>query len=199
MLGDADLSLAAAAAPKVPSEVPALPEPQAQFLPEAQPAHLSPETPQQDVIEEVVRHEIQAASDIPTTISMSASNSIVPAVPAGHNLPATKVPALLVASQPSQQGLSLQQPSGIALASACSRHLFDSMMDRELPFSVFNKMLSGAPAPFVGSPELRADSMDTSVNPTWLLFGWDHSKAAFTNTYDVNLFGFGGMDCPWGP
>ena len=79
----------------------------------------------------------------------------------------------------------LQQPSGLALSNS-SRGIFDSRMDREVALNVFEKMLAGASAPFVGSPELRAGAMETSTNPTWLLFGWDHAQATFSSVYEVS-------------
>jgi hypothetical protein len=60
------------------------------------------------------------------------------------------------------------------------------VMDREQPFAVFSGMLSGHSAPFVGSPNLLAGSIDTSTSPAWLLFGWDHGIADFSGSYDVS-------------
>ena len=114
-------------------------------------------------------------------------DSIVPAVPAG--LPATAVPCLTVATPGSQQPSGpLQQPSsGVSmLLSSSSRSIFDSNMDREVKFSVFERILAGEQAPFVGTPDLRPGAMDTATNPVWLLFGWDHAQATFSSVYEVD-------------
>ena len=111
---------------------------------------------------------------------------IVPAVPAGLLAPA--VPCLTVATPGSQQpsGLLQQPSSGVSmLLSSSSRSIFDSNMDREVKFSVFERILAGAQAPFVGTPDLRPGAMDTATNPAWLLFGWDHAQATFSSVYEV--------------
>ncbi len=137
--------------------------------------------------EEVVRQEITATADVLISLSQPSS-SIVPAVPAGQTLPATSLPRLMVATPSLQQQPSglLQQPSGLSLLSTFSRGIFDSKMDREVPLTVFERMLDGASAPFVGSPELRSGAMDTSTNPAWLLFGWDNAKVTFSSVYEVS-------------
>ena len=182
MVGEADLALDGRA-PKVPlpkSQVP-LPEPQ---VPSYEPQVPLPEPPLE--IEEVIREHSNATADVP--ISLSPGSSIVTAVPAGQtSLPATALPCLTVVTPSLQQpsGL-LQQPSGVSLLSTSSRGIFDSMMDREVPLIVFDRMLAGASAPFVGSPDLRSGAMDTSTNPVWVLFGWDHAQATFSSVYEVS-------------
>ena len=167
MVGEADLALDGAA-PQVPvpkSQVP-VPEPPLE-------------------IEEVIREDSKATADVP--ISLSPGSSIVPAVPAGLLAPA--VPCLTVATPGSQQpsGLLQQPTSGVSmLLSSASRTIFESKMDREVKFSVFERILLGEQAPFVGTPDLRPGAMDTATNPTWLLFGWDHSQATFSSVYEVH-------------
>ena len=162
LLSADDLTLAAeVAAPKVP-------------LPE----------PPHEIEEEVIRQEIKATTDV--LINLSPSSSIVPAVPAGQTLPDTSLPCLMVATPSLQQASGLlQQPSGLSLPTS-SRGVFDSLMDREVTHTVFGRMLAEAAAPFVGSPDLRPGAMDTSTNPAWLLFGWDHAQATFSSVYEVS-------------
>ena len=132
-----------------------------------------PETPHD--IEEVIRQEIKATNDVP--ISLSASSSIVPAVPAGQTLPHTSLPSLMVAAPSLQQpSRRVQHPSG---------QVFDSRLDLEIGVRVFSKILAGASNPFAGSPDLRPGGIDTSMIPSWLLFGWDHDKAKFGSVYSV--------------
>jgi hypothetical protein len=134
-----------------------------------------PESPH-EIEEVVIRQEIKATTDV--LISLSASSSIVPAVPAGQTLPDTSLPSLMVAAP------SLQQPSGRVQHPA--GRVFDSKMDLEISLTVFNRILAGASAPFAGSPDLRPGAMDTSTNPAWLLFGYDHNQATFSSVYDVS-------------
>jgi hypothetical protein len=134
-----------------------------------------PESPH-EIEEVVIRQEIKATTDV--LISLSASSSIVPAVPAGQTLPDTSLPNLMVAAP------SLQQPSGRVQHPA--GRVFDSKMDLEISLTVFNRILAGASAPFAGSPDLRPGAMDTSTNPAWLLFGYDHNQATFSSVYDVS-------------
>lgn len=160
VVGEADLALDGAA-PQVP-----VPEPPLE-------------------IEEVIREDSKATADVP--ISLSPGSSIVPAVPAGLLAPA--VPCLTVATPGSQQpsGLLQQPTSGVSmLLSSTSRTIFESKMDREVKFSVFERILLGEQAPFVGTPDLRPGAMDTATNPTWLLFGWDHAQATFSSVYEVH-------------
>ena len=167
MVGEADLALDGAA-PQVPvrkSQVPVI------------------EPPLE--IEDVIREDSKATADVP--ISLSPGSSIVPAVPAGLLAPA--VPCLTVATPGSQQpsGLLQQPTSGVSmLLPSASRTIFESKMDREVKFSVFERILLGEQAPFVGTPDLRPGAMDTATNPTWLLFGWDHAQATFSSVYEVH-------------
>jgi hypothetical protein len=132
-----------------------------------------PETPHD--IEEVIRREIKATNDVP--ISVSASSSIVPVVPAGQTLPHTSLPSSMVAAPSLQQpSRRVQHPSG---------QVFDSRLDLEIGVRVFSKILAGASNPFAGSPDLRPGGIDTSMIPSWLLFGWDHDKAKFGSVYSV--------------
>ena len=132
-----------------------------------------PETPHD--IEEVIRQEIKATNDVP--ISVSASSSIVPAVPAVQAVPCKSVPSLMVAAPSLQQpSRRVQHPSG---------QVFDSRLDLEIGVRVFSRILAGASNPFAGSPDLRPGGIDTSMIPSWLLFGWDHDKAKFGSVYSV--------------
>ena len=147
------LALAAAndAAPKVP-------------LPESQVPLSEPVVE----IEEVIRQGITDTAAV--SINLSASSSMVTSVSAGQTFAAVPAGQMVASSNLQQPSGLLQQPSGLALSNS-SRRIFDSMMDREVALSVFEKMLAGAAAPFVGSPDLRSGAMDTSTNPTWLLLG----------------------------
>jgi hypothetical protein len=127
-----------------------------------------PETPHD--IEEVIRQEIKATNDVP--ISVSASSSIVPAVHAVSSLP-----SLMVAAP------SLQQP--LRRVPHTSGQVFESRLDLEIGVRVFSRILDGAPSPFAGSPDLRPGGIDTSVDPSWLLFGWGHALGKFGSVYSV--------------
>ena len=132
-----------------------------------------PETPHD--IEEVSRQEIKATNDVP--ISVSASSSIVPVVLAGQTLPHTSLPSSTVAAPSLQQpSRRVQHPSG---------QVFDSELDLEIGVMVFSKILAGTSNPFASSPDLRPGGIDTSMIPSWLLFGWDHDKAKFGSLYSV--------------
>ena len=133
-----------------------------------------PESPH-EIEEVVIRQEIKATTDV--LISLSASSSIVPAVPAGQTLPHTSLPSLMVAAPSLQQpSRRVQHPSG---------QVFDSRLDLEIGVRVFSRILAGASNPFAGSPDLRPGGIDTSMIPSWLLFGWDHDKAKFGSVYSV--------------
>ena len=94
-----------------------------------------PETPHD--IEEVILREIKATSDV--SISVSASSSIVPVVPAGQTLPHTSSPSLIVAAPRLQQpSRRVQHPSG---------QVFDSGLNLEIGVRVFSKILAGASNP----------------------------------------------------
>ena len=141
-----------------------------------------PESPH-DIIEEVIRQEIKATTDVPISLSPMPSSSIVPAVPAGQtSVPATSLPCLTSLQHSQHSGLfqrlGLSTPNNIPV-------VFDSMMDQEVALTVFDRMLAGASAPFAGSPDLRSGTMDTSKNPVWLLFGYDHGPKTFSSVYDV--------------
>ena len=187
LLGEDDSGLEVAA-PKVPlpkSQVPLLELEVPLFVPQVplpEPPVALPESPHE--IEGVMRQEIKATAEVP--ISLSPSSSIVPAVPAGQTLPATSLPCLMVAAQQPSGLLQQPSPSGLSLLSTSGRGIFDSMMDREAPLTVFDRMLAGATAPFVGTPDLRSGTMDTSTNPAWPLFGWDHAQATFSSVYEVS-------------
>ena len=131
-----------------------------------------PETPHD--IEEVIRQEIKATNDVP--ISVSASSSIVPAVPAVQTLPCTSLPSLMVAAPSLQPSRRVPHPSG---------QVFESRLDLEIGVIVFRRILDGASNPFAGSPDLRPGGIDTSMIPSWLLFGWDHEKGKFGSVYSV--------------
>ena len=81
------------------------------------------------------------------------------------------------------------QGVGSFAASICGggrNMVFESSMDRELPSSVFERMLAGSPGPFAGSPHLRPGGIDAAKNPSWLMFGWSHQDHGFVNFYDVS-------------
>jgi hypothetical protein len=58
-------------------------------------------------------------------------------------------------------------------------------MDLEIALTVFNRILAGASDPFAGSPDLRPGAIDTTSNPTWLFFGYDHQLGTFSSVHDV--------------
>ena len=66
-----------------------------------------------------------------------------------------------------------------------SGQVFESRLDLEIGVIVFRRILDGASNPFAGSPDLRPGGIDTSMIPSWLLFGWDHEKGKFGSVYSV--------------
>ena len=75
--------------------------------------------------------------------------------------------------QPSRR---VQHPSG---------QVFESGLNLEIGVVVLSKILAGASNPFASSPDLRPGGIDTSMIPSWLLFGWDHEKGKFGSVYQV--------------
>ena len=78
---------------------------------------------------------------------------------------------------------SLQQP--LRCVPHTSGQVFESRLDLEIGVRVFSRILDGAPSAFARSPDLRPGGIDTSVDPSWLLFGWGHAQGKFGSVYSV--------------
>ena len=147
------------------------------------------------VVEEVTREDEADACRlvhlIDNTQKETSRTSIVHAVSAGPTT--TQQPSLASTSlsgmaNSAGEAVGTLQAVGSFAVSICGggrNMVFESLMDRELPSSVFERMLAGVPAPFAGSPDLRPHGIDTAKNPSWLMFGWSHKENCFLNFYDV--------------